>query len=460
MKKVTVALATRGRPQVMVQTVQNMVANSELDNTTIVVLMDEDDPASFEALKAANVGSKVMWSVEPREDTLGEKYNRVLKCEPADLYQVAVDYAPILTPGYDKRLLEAASVFPDGIGVVYGPPANASFPTTQAPTAKWVELTGGIYPGWFPYWFVDHWLDDVAKMVGRISACELAVDCHSRRQPSTLELRDVDFWATFFDAGRTLRRKQAEKILAALDQPEWMKKLARSQWDRIEARSLWINHTVRHDKAAIEASRGGTPPDERYARVFHAANDLLPKLVHEFEQTLTVVPSEHPQQNPQEFTWLLQKIKGAKSILEIGSCHGPSLKLLAENAAPGAKVRSIDLGTQPGAKRNLSETIEKLKLNGFDAEVKFGNSQDLEQVEWAKSEGPFDVVFIDGEHSYQGTSKDYHNYGQLGKIVVLHDIAHPGFQIGKLWGEIKQTGKPTVERVLSDMGIGVVFNVQ
>ena len=459
MKTLTVALATRGRPEIMVDTVKHMVHFSELAETTILVLMDEDDPASFEALKKANVGSKVMYSVQPREDTLGGKYNRALNDCPADLYQVAVDYAPILTPGYDKVLLEAAAGFPDGIGCVYGPPANASFPTTQAVTAKWVEASNGtIYPGFFPFWFVDHWLDDVAKMTGRINTVDIMVDCHSRRGPKTLELRDVDFWASFFDAGRLVRRRQADKIIDTLDEPEWRKRMLKTNYHRVEARSLWINHQVRENKAGIEAGRQAEPPDERYARVFNFASKVVPIWCKELEQTLTRINPNEPQQNQMEFTWLLSKIKGAKSILEVGSCHGQSLKLMAAQAAPNAKIRSIDLGTLPGVKPCLSKVMEDLRAGGFDADVRFGNSQDVETVEWAKSSGPFDLVFIDGDHDYDGVKKDYENFGPLGKLVVFHDIAHPGHGVKKLWSEIKGN-KQTTEKVFSEMGIGVVFNV-
>ena len=49
------------------------------------------------------------------------------------------DYTPHITPGWDTKVLEAASVFPDGIGVVYNHLANLSFPGMVTATAELVE---------------------------------------------------------------------------------------------------------------------------------------------------------------------------------------------------------------------------------------------------------------------------------------------------------------------------------
>jgi hypothetical protein len=111
-----------------------------------MVSLDEDDPETHAV--AAKFPVKV--SIKPREDTIAEKWNRVLLEEPADLYMPMSDYCPHITPGFDLRIVEAAGLFEDGIGVVYNHMANLSFPGLNVLTAGLVEKLGYRLPALFP----------------------------------------------------------------------------------------------------------------------------------------------------------------------------------------------------------------------------------------------------------------------------------------------------------------------
>lgn len=172
--------------------------------------------------------------------------------------------------------------------------------------------------------------------------------------------------------------------------------------------------------------------------------------------------SPFAQQNPQEIAWLQVQIKGAKSILEVGSCYGHSLRHLAAAAAPGAIIRSIDLGYGSHSLKGvdtgavLKSTIDDLKAQGFDAEYLFADSSTPQAVEWAGKCTPYDLVFIDGEHDFPGVRRDWVNYGPMGRRVAFHDIVHARHDVKHLWAEIK-TGHRTEESVHSHMGIGIVW---
>lgn len=275
MTRLSINICTRERPHLIGETIETTLRNIELPTTTLMVSVDEDDEPTREV--AMRYLSHCAVSVLPREDSLGEKFNRVLKVAPADVYLSLVDYAPMTQKGFDKVITDAASVYPDGICAVNGPLANLSFPCWQAVTHKFAERMGGIHPPYFPYWFVDHWLDDLSRMIDRIVYVPVVNDFWSRRPERTLELRDVAFWATFYDKAYPLRRDIA---LSIINSPEFDETPARKRalpmnFMGIKQRSDMINEICRQNHAGMEQGRGGTAPDERYLRIKAHAERVL-----------------------------------------------------------------------------------------------------------------------------------------------------------------------------------------
>jgi len=169
------------------------------------------------------------------------------------------------------------------------------------------------------------------------------------------------------------------------------------------------------------------------------------------------------QQNPHEIAWLLERIRGVRSVLEIGSCFGRSLEHFASVMVPGAIIRSIDLGHSdewlPGIDTTiaLKRVITKLKVGGFDADVIIADSKSAEAISWAKASAPYDLIFIDADHSYEGVLEDWRTYSSMGHLVAFHDIAHRDHGVRRLWSEIKAQGNRTEECIDSPMGIGIVY---
>lgn len=279
--RLVVSLPTRGRPQQLIETLKRSSSNLALDNTVIMVQADADDLetiSAFQKARESGLDGRAFLSVKPREDTIAEKWNRALSI-PADVYLVSADDAPEITPGFDGKLLEAASRFPDGIGMVYGHMANASFSGMVAPTAKFCEKLGHIFPEFFPYWFVDHWTDDLAKLIGRLAFADVRTD--QSRVGKTQELREPAWWATWFDAAYLMRRRIARQIIDSpdFDEPSWRKDVLRESYPLVEHRSRWINDNVRHQSKQLEGYSGLTLNDPRYQRVRKKAVDMIPQLL-------------------------------------------------------------------------------------------------------------------------------------------------------------------------------------
>jgi hypothetical protein len=280
--KLVISLATRGRPQQVVETIARSLPNLILPNTVMMVQVDADDEPTVNALSRPPWDDeRVQINIAPREDTIAAKWNRATAIA-ADVYLVAADDDPYITPGYDAKILEAAKLFPDGIGMVYGHMANASFSGAVAPTAKFVEKLGHIFPPYFPYWFVDHWTDDVAKIIGRISFADVRTD--QSKVGKTQELREPAWWATFFDAAYLMRRQIAHTIIGAADfhEPAWRRKLLLAHHPLIEYRSRWVNDSVRAGARQLEGWSGLDTHDARYQRVRQAAVAMLPHLLDDY----------------------------------------------------------------------------------------------------------------------------------------------------------------------------------
>lgn len=272
--RLTTIIGTRGRPEMLRDTVMASLPNMVLPESRLLIAVDADDDATLADIGWLPRDHRVLLSVEPREDTRGPKYDRAFKMAPADIYMPVGDYTPIHGNAWDATVCAAATLFPDGIGVVQTMPINASFPGIQAPTAKLVELMGYIYPPHFPFWFIDHWLDDIARMIGRQVTVDIGSDHFSMSgQRKTIGLREVGFWCDYFDALTPERFEQASRIIEALDERPETKRRLRSNFCITDARSRHLNLGVKSMNLP-----DNDPPDERYLRAKAKAVEHMKQL--------------------------------------------------------------------------------------------------------------------------------------------------------------------------------------
>lgn len=211
----TLNIATRGRSDRLWDTVTRNVRVMTEADTRLVISGDADDETMTPefADRLRGVDSRVIVDIRERPDSLGAVWNRALDY-PADLYCCSPDHVVYVDYGFDRKFNEAMQVFPDGIGVVYTHMSNKSFPHTQAISQNWVDVLGFLYVEFFPYWFVDHWIDDLARMTERVVLAD--IDCDLGDKPPTTNLREPGWWATFYDSQRLVRREQADKLLRAI----------------------------------------------------------------------------------------------------------------------------------------------------------------------------------------------------------------------------------------------------
>ena len=175
----------------------------------------------------------------------------------------------------------------------------------------------------------------------------------------------------------------------------------------------------------------------------------------------------HRQKNT-EFSRLLRLIGeyGCKTFLEIGSATGDSFLSIGCSMQ---RAISVDLPNSKWGSKNTHKRLQQRvrdmreKLN-VDARLFLGDSKDTSIIEQVEELGPYDLVFIDGDHTAEGVRSDWEKYGKLGrKLVAFHDILGekmPTVGVWELWQELKKEHNyvefcETWGR--TPMGIGVII---
>ena len=186
----------------------------------------------------------------------------------------------------------------------------------------------------------------------------------------------------------------------------------------------------------------------------------------EFRTRYTQVESEFHE-------WLdIIAREGVTRYLEIGSRWGGSVWRAAHMLPKGSLVVSVDSAKGMGGKKgpaldSLRACIAELNKEGYKAHFIKGHSQSDSVVAAVQKFAPFDAVFIDGDHEYDGVRLDWKLYGPTARIVGFHDTAWirpEGYspdakqvEVGKLWNEIKSQYRHEHFDGGGNMGIGVLW---
>jgi predicted O-methyltransferase YrrM len=172
-------------------------------------------------------------------------------------------------------------------------------------------------------------------------------------------------------------------------------------------------------------------------------------------------------QNEEEITSLakLAAAEGVRSYLEVGSKFGGSFAKIVPALPKGSTVVSVDL-PQGGSEHHLKQVIAGFSKD-YETHLILGDSTAPDIIELVRALGPFDLIFIDANHTEPYVRKDWATYGPMGRLIAFHDIGwvdKPGregrlpIQVPKVWNEIKQ-GFRHVEfkKCAHDNGIGVLW---
>jgi len=142
-----------------------------------------------------------------------------------------------------------------------------------------------------------------------------------------------------------------------------------------------------------------------------------------------------------------------KVILEIGTANGGCLFLLSKFSSPDALFISVDLPVEPyigGFDYKNKSFYKSFATNNQKMVLIRRDSHDLSTLQKVKKilkNKQIDVLFIDGDHTYEGVRKDFEMYAPLVKkngLIAFHDIVvvdpkiEKNNEVNKFWNKIKE----------------------
>lgn len=142
-------------------------------------------------------------------------------------------------------------------------------------------------------------------------------------------------------------------------------------------------------------------------------------------------------------------------VMEIGTLHGGTMALWAGISTGTALSVDLPDGEFGGQHHRLDD--KAMRARNLKLEALFpgrfvgilGNSHQFSTIYAARNVLPYssvDLLFIDGDHTYEGVRSDFHAYSPLvrrGGIVAFHDILDTPLhrkancRVDLLWNELK-----------------------
>jgi predicted O-methyltransferase YrrM len=223
----------------------------------------------------------------------------------------------------------------------------------------------------------------------------------------------------------------------------------------------WLRHLERlvGDQGLREQmGRAARQKAERFTIQEHAHkwNHLYESLIgDEYDQIARDAIGKLALQKPGECAAFLRYIgdRKPKVVVEIGTAQGGMLYALAQLAADDAHIISIDFpggdlgGTIPDVygerdtekMRSYIRASQRVEFLQMDSQHRATRAT-LDRILGGR---PIDLLFIDGDHAYQGVKNDFELYSPLvapDGLIAFHDImSHKAIdvEVDRLWNEIK-----------------------
>jgi hypothetical protein len=188
------------------------------DKSSIFLCMyiDDDDSetlAYIASFKIKRFSYRILTFVAHKTQSMGAMISYLYKNSPrADIYMAIVDDYVFGTRGWDSLVYEAFSLHSDGLMMAFPQdptsPGNVTFVILGS---KWIDTLGRFLTDYFPFWYDDSWIDEVAQMVQRKIPVPIEMEPIGGKG-KTPRMFNLWFWHQFFVNTIDERQRDADII--------------------------------------------------------------------------------------------------------------------------------------------------------------------------------------------------------------------------------------------------------
>lgn len=221
--EIVIIMATRGRPQMLAEVFASLKQNTaQPGKVNLWLYVDEDDSVTRAAIDGGTLndaGVGVNWHIGPNTAGLCETQHTLWRNSggTAEIYMITCDDVCFGTRGWDDIIRDTSKKFPDGIFLACPfDPATSDTCTYPIFGRRWLETLQQIFPGHFPYWYDDRWVHQIGEMAGCYVRLPIVMP-PIRGKGKTRRMRDLPFWARFFQLCLDERKNSAHKLIDAMN---------------------------------------------------------------------------------------------------------------------------------------------------------------------------------------------------------------------------------------------------
>jgi len=221
--EICLIMATRGRPQMLAEVFTALKQHTaQKEKVSLWLYVDEDDAITRKAIadgSLSDAGVQLHWHIGQQTSGLGQMQQILWEVSgrTAEVFMVLGDDVRFDTPGWDNILRNTAKKFPDGIFLASPhDPMTADTCTYPIFGWNWLETLESLFCGHFPFWYDDRWVHQIGEMAGRYAWLPIVVRPIGGKG-KTRRMRDVPFWARFFQLALDERKDSAKKLIDAMN---------------------------------------------------------------------------------------------------------------------------------------------------------------------------------------------------------------------------------------------------